>query len=559
MDVFALVFLSKITLISFENAPILILIGLIAHASLAPFFALVVPISKRFNNWKCDLSILLLLGTIRGFILITTGKVFDLPAVVSDEFRVFNSLIAFPTWFIFFTFTLEAKHQYQREFDLLFHYAVKDHMVANLQKEVPNRRVLSAEETFKRVQSLTSKLGEEIQQALLRPNTEADFTHESNRIQDLVQMELRPTSRELWQGKFISAPQILKYDLLRIVLFNQKLPIAIVLLSSGPFLFVGLTGAYGIQIAIIQTLLATLPVYLAYRSIEVLGQVKKLSTSQRNALILTSSFLLPIILQYFLIPSDLKLATEFTYFVLFQFALWFVLVTLLIGHNLYYSLVKQRQAVLSSFKSLLRDDRYLELINRKSVSLDNLVISRYLHGEIQTGLTAAILLLQQASKDGDVDLARETLENAVKILMRNHSEALIQSVQPREVQLAQIASGWSGIADVTINLHSIDLLDEFTARNAIELIGEGVANAIRHGKATKVSVSDKSNFAEVQFNISSNGKESPQGKSGLGTEMFNRLAKNWKFEMLNGSGFLSFTVPTSQREICWTYYERLRT
>ena len=178
----------------------------------------------------------------------------------------------------------------------------------------------------------------------------------------------------------------------------------------------------------------------------------------------------------------------------------------------------------------------------ESNSLSGMQMSRYLHGEVQTGLTASILLLQQATRLGDTVLAREAMESAVKILMRNHTEEFNKSHMSADVHLAQIIYGWRGIADVSINLSFTGLLDEATTRDVIELIGEGVANAIRHGKATQISVTDIEDLDKIRVSIYSNGPEFPQGASGLGTEMFNRLTSSWSFENRDGRGVLTFTV-----------------
>jgi signal transduction histidine kinase len=542
VDVFAIVFLSKIALLSLENAPVSILVGLMAHFALAPFFALGIQISARFNSWKSDLPILVSLGAIRGVVIVLCGRLFDLPNVVSDEFRVFNSAMAFPTWFIFFTIAIEARHQYQREFDQLFHKVVKEGEGRKPSKTPGVEDMTIAEEAISRVQSLSSKLGAEIQLSLAKSGTNVDYEYESKQIQDLIQMELRPASKQLWQGKFISSPQIFKYDLLRIVLLEQKLPIAFVLLCSAPFLFVGITGAYGILAAAVQTSAATIPVFLIYLGFEKCYKLKVTTRFQSNLATLALSYLTPVLAQYFLIPPSLRLATNPNSYFLFQFALWFVLLGLLIGYNLFNSLAQQRLAVLASFKSLLSDSRYLELMASESNSLSGMQMSRYLHGEVQSGLTASILLLQQAAKRGDTVLAREAMESAVKILMRNHMEDFNKTQMSTDAHLAQIISGWRGLADVSIILDCIDLLDEATKRDVVELIGEGVANAIRHGKATQISVTDIEELEEIRVSIHSNGPESPQGESGVGTEMFNRLTNSWGFENRDGQGVLTFTV-----------------
>lgn len=543
VDVFALVFLSNIDSLTAENAPSRVAVGLISHVLLLPFFVIGVRINGRFNNWKSDLFILIFLGTIRGIAIVVSESVFNLPSNVSDAFRVFNSAIAFPTWFIFFAIVSEARHQYQREFKGLFNQIVKVDEEREKSLNRPVDRDLSAEELITRLQSLTSKLGNEIQQVLTSPAAKTNYIDEANKIQDLVNIELRPASKQLWQGSIISGPQIFNLDLMRIILLGQRLPINLVILGSAPFLFVGVFGAHDLSIAIIQTAVATMPVLFFYSVLEQLHKMRTFTRNTTNLLVLGSSYLAPITVQYFLIPSDLRLVTNDLDLFLFQFALWIVLIVLLIGYNLSTSLRKQRQAVIVSLKNLLKDERYLEFIDSEPTSLSDLEMSRYLHGEVQTGLIAAILLLQQASKIGDAALAREGLENAVKILMQNHWESFTKNLKENNQHLDQIVSGWRGIADVLIELNFVDELDPATARDVIELIGEGVANAIRHGKATRIFVTDEKVSEELRIRIRSDGREVPEGQSGLGTEMFNLLTTQWSFSRVDGQSELTFTVP----------------
>jgi signal transduction histidine kinase len=535
--------LSNIDSLTAENAPSRVAVGLISHVLLLPFFAVGVQINARFNNWKSDLLILLTLGVIRGFTIVVSESVFNLPTNVSDAFRVFNSAIAFPTWFIFFAIVSEARHQYQREFKGLFNQIVKVDEEREKSLNRPVDRDLSAEELITRLQSLTSKLGNEIQQVLTSPAAKTNYIDEANKIQDLVNIELRPASKQLWHGSFISGPQIFKLDLLRIILLRQKFPMNLVVLGSAPFLFVGVFGAHNLSIAIIQTAVATMPVLFFYSVFEKLHKIGIFTRNTTNLLVLGSSYFAPITMQYFLIPSDLRLVINDLDLFLFQFTLWIVLIVLLVGYNLSTSLRKQRQAVIVSLKNLLKDKKYAEFMNSELTSLSDLEMSRYLHGEVQTGLIAAILLLQQASKNGDAALAREGLENAVKILMQNHWESFTKILKENNQHLEQIVSGWRGIADVSIELDFVDELDPTKARDVIELIGEGVANAIRHGKATRISVTDEKVSAELRIRIISDGREVIDGQSGLGTEMFNLLTTQWSFSRADGQSELTFSVP----------------
>lgn len=543
IDIFALVFLSNVTVLTPEIIPQRIAVGFIAHMTLVPFFAIGIRWCRRLNSWRFDLLALILLGTIRGVAIVSSERFFNLPTTVSEEFRIFNSALAFPTWFVFFAVAIESRQQYQQEFKALFSQLRRD----NLQREVvgdsSKDETTSAQELMGKLQELTSKLGSEIQQTLASTSNVSDYGIEANKIQDLVNIELKPASKQLWRGNLVSSLQIFRLDLLRIVLLEQKLPVNLVIIGSAPFLFVGIFGAYGMKIALIQTFVATAPVLICFLALENTYGSRIFSRFTTNFLILTLSYLSPILVQYFFVPSALKFITGPLKIFLFQLALWLIFLGLLVGYNLYISLRRQQHAVISSFETLLKDKKYSEFVSSESSHFANVEMSRYLHGEIQTGLTAAILLLRQASKSGDVNLARQGLENAVKILMKNHLDSFSNDQISHQSYLDQIVSGWLGIADIEIELNFINGLSPSRAQDVVELIGEGVANAIRHGEATKIVVSDEVVLEQLCVHIKSDGVEVRTDQTGLGTEMFNQLTSSWNLVSEAGTNELIFTVP----------------
>lgn len=545
VGIFSVVFLSGRTHISQQNIHLLALLALLAHLATAPFFIFGTKTSSRLNNWKADILILVCLGTIRGFALFVFGNEMQIPDTVIDEFRILNSAIVFPTWFIFFALVTEAKHQYQIEFESIFRQAATRLQTRDQTKGVLIDGTSDVEGLIERLQLATSNLGIEIKKAIHQNGVKTDYAFESRRIQHLIDTEIRPTSKRLWQiGKF-NVPVVRTVDLVRVTLLEQKLLVNFALLFSTPLLFVGVTGGYGVKAAIIQTIVTTMPVVVSYLLIEVSVNRKILKRSESNLLILGFSWLIPIALQFSVVPQEMRITGNLSNFLLYQTGLWIVLVSTLIGSGWIYSLRKERLAVLNSLKSLIENEKYLDFISSEFNPIRDMELSRYLHGEIQSGLTASVLLLQQASKSGDVVLGRKALENAVKLLTQNHAESYVSSLNTTETHLAQIVSGWRGIADVEMNLDFLNSISPDKTRDVIELIGEGVANAIRHGKATKVFITDSAEPSVIRVKIESDGPVSPQGVAGIGTEMLNRLTRDWNFESGNGQSFLTFTVPRS--------------
>lgn len=543
VDIFAVVFLSGRTHISQQNIHLLALLASLAHLMTTPFFIFGTQISRRLNNWKADILILVFLGTVRGYTIFVFGNRMEIPNTVIDEFRILNSAVVFPTWFIFFALVAEAKHQYQKEFDEIFRQVAIQVQARNQTQELSGDNTPNVGAFIARLQSATSTLGNEIKQAINQNEAKTDYAFESRKIQELIDKEIRPTSRSLWNIGSFSAPAVRTADLIHMTLLEQKLLVNFALLFSTPLLFVGVAGGYGIKAAIIQTISTNLPVVVSYFLVEEFTKRKLLMRNMSNLLILGLSWLIPVTLQFSVVPQAMRITEYLPNFLLYQTALWIVLVSTLIGSSLIYSIRVQRHAVLRSLKALTENEKYLEFISSEFNPVRDMELSRYLHGEVQSGLTASVLLLQQASKNGDAILGRKALENAVKILTQNLAEGYERTLNSIEIHLAQIVSGWRGIADIEMNLNFLSSISPDKTRDVIELIGEGVANAIRHGKATKILITDHEESAVIRVNIDSNARSAPQGKAGIGTDMFNRLTQDWNFESDEAQSRLTLTFP----------------
>ena len=241
-------------LIGWKDIALWGLVALISHAAIAPFISMMIPGSQYFNNWKADLIFLLIAGALRGVAIDTCVDRFNLNQEVSDLYKIFNSTIAVPLWFIVLAVFIESKKAYQHEFQSLFAKAMRKERETQERYSLLPKGESSAEELIARLQFITSKLASDIQILLKRPDVLKDYSLEANRIQHLIDDDLRPTSAELWESNTVSTPKISIVKLLQISLLEQRLRAIPVVLLSAPYLFVAVYGTYGFQIAVTQVL-----------------------------------------------------------------------------------------------------------------------------------------------------------------------------------------------------------------------------------------------------------------------------------------------------------------
>jgi len=542
MNVVVLILAGDHILIGWKDIALWGLAALISHAAIAPIFSVVIPANKYFNNWKADLIFLLIAGALRGVVINICVSRFNLNQEVSDLYKIFNSTIALPSWFIVLAVFIESRRTYQQEFQSLFAKAMRKERESHERYSLLPKGESSAEELIARLQFLTSKLASDIQVLLKRPDDLKDYSLEAKRIQNLIDDDLRPASAELWESSTVSVPKISFVRLMRIAMLEQPLRVILVVLISAPYLFVAVNGTYGFQIAVIQVLVFSLFNITIYVLVEIFTKVMKLTRMLANLSILLISFFLPLFSQTVISPQKLFGIDNGSTVFFYQFVLSLIYLLSLFAANSIQITKLQRTEVIASLTRHLSSDKYSVAIAASGASVRNSDIAKYLHGEVQAGLTASSLLLQQAAQSGDSELANEALERAAGLLSQDHTSIAYTRMATPEIRITKIIAGWKGIADISISLPPTAQLDETVLRNSVTLIEEAIANSIRHSHATEIKVSSILKQELLTINIISNGNSMVKGKAGLGSKLFDDLTSEWSYSTESGHNRLTFLL-----------------
>ncbi|MEY2663255.1 MAG: hypothetical protein RIR35_63 [Actinomycetota bacterium] len=519
------------------------ILSLIAHGSIAPVVAIALIFTSKFQSWKFDLVALIIIGFFRGIAINVGFVILDLEPTVSFWYKVFNSAISLPLWFIGVAVFVESRRQFQKEFEALFLRSVrKEQTSAHLENHNP---VVDDGELIQHLQSVASGLAYEIEGVLSQPASQMHYAKQSSKIQDLINSELRPASAKLWNGSTLTAPKLSIPTLVRISLLDQKLKVFTASMLFAPYIFIGLNGTLGWRLAAIETLLATSLNILVFFACESLHKKELLNRRFTNIAIMGLGYVIPILTIVTLLPNRFfwtdSVATVFFY----QLFLTASHILILLGLNLYKLLGQQRAAVLQSFEQIIQGDQVLPITSADLVAVRDIDLARYLHGELQAGLIATSLLLQRASKTGDTDLARHALRSAANILRQDHARISQSRISSPQARLEKISTGWRGIAEVRIDLNWIDHLETSVQNDVIALIDEGVSNAIRHAKASVISVSGSREEGIVRLEIRSDGTGMTEQTPGLGTKLFNELTSSYAYSRQGDKNLLAFTLRTA--------------
>jgi len=517
------------------------ILSFIAHGSIAPVFAIALFFTKKVNSWKVDLFALIMLGAVRGIAIDVGIEILDLEPKVSALYKVFNSAISLPLWFIGIAVFVESRRQYQREFQAIFLRHIRDEQTAKgSQNQGLNEN--PSGESIRDLQSATSELASEIEKVLDLPTTQVNYSKQKNKIQDLISRELRPASTKLWNGFTLSAPKLSTSTLIRISLLEQKLKVISAALFFSPYILIGLNGSQGLKFAVVEALLATFLNILIFLICETFFKLGVFDRKTTNIAILGLSFILPLISILLILPANLFWTDSIATAVFYQLFISSCHILFLLGFNLYRLLGRQRSIVLADFERIIQGKELSPVLNHDLAAARDVDLARYLHGELQAGLIASSLLLERASKTGDTDLARHALRNAMDILSQDHAQTSQSRVSSPQVRLEKISSGWRGIANVSISLDWLDGLETSTQNNVIVLIDEGVSNAIRHAKASEISVSGSRLGGDIHLEIQSDGSGMKKNAPGLGTKLFTELATNWEYSRTGEKNILKFTI-----------------
>ena len=542
IDILVLIFAADHSLDTWNDVFMWGSVALLAHLSIIPLIAVGVLQSQHWRSWKFDLAFLLLLGAARGVTINYCVEAFDLTQTVSYWYKIFNSMVALPQWFVGVALFVESKRAYERNFRELFARAMRKEQETHERRDMLPAGHSNLDEAVARLQFITSNLAADIQQLLNRPKLLSDYTIEANKIQDLIDNDIRPTSAELWRTNKVNTPKIPLKTLFSISMIENRLRVFTVVMISIPYLFVGLNGAFGSKIAIAQCLFVLSLDLLIFGGIELLHKFHFLTRKVTNIAILITSFALPLYFQLQVIPEEFQFSDRISALFFYQLFLSLTYFALLATVSGYLLVREQREEILASLESHILGERYDTPLMQSGDAQHKSDLANYLHGEIQAGLTASSLLLQQAAKSGDSDLAQEALERASGLLNQDLSNISFTRMAAPAQKIQKITDAWKGIAEISVVLPAFELLGETTLRNSVQLIEEAVANSIRHAKASDIKISGVLKGDVLTISIVSNGNPITKGRAGLGTKMFNELTEEWNYASESGHNRLTLTL-----------------
>lgn len=180
-------------------------------------------------------------------------------------------------------------------------------------------------------------------------------------------------------------------------------------------------------------------------------------------------------------------------------------------------------------------------------------LARALHGPVQASVNAAALRLDAAVRDGSVTPAliqveRDLIAEAVALL----PTAIAESTPDIGLAFRRIQGTWAGICEIDVDA-APTVIENISADPACsgavaDIVTESCANAVRHGHATRITVSiTQPNTQRLLFiSIDNDGDPlDPTSRAGLGTSVLDDVALEWHLDAQPHGTRMTAVLPTS--------------
>ena len=186
-------------------------------------------------------------------------------------------------------------------------------------------------------------------------------------------------------------------------------------------------------------------------------------------------------------------------------------------------------------ENLVAVNQQLEILNaslRQELWLNRRRTASVLHGPVQAALFASAMKLSQEQKPTP-ELVSEVEQDIAAALEKLNNPSNLEGEDITDL-LNQIVEIWSDAAQISIkipeDLEAAITKQPLTSEALIEIAREFITNAIKHGKASSVSLKvSRIDGARIAIEVIDDGQGVPPGaKPGFGSKLLSELSLVWR-------------------------------
>lgn len=215
--------------------------------------------------------------------------------------------------------------------------------------------------------------------------------------------------------------------------------------------------------------------------------------------------------------APVPLVEELQLLVLSQ--LWLALVTITVG--VARALVTGGRSLDKAYSTWIGNQTTGQSSKDQLSAYENRQLAQYLHGTVQTKLSNLALHLEQGSEKADLEADLNQIDQVIREALTEFHSRRAKSF---EELMLKLEDDWGGLIDLQFLVTEVSLTDQLldTLSHAIN---EAVANAYRHGKATRVTVNLNE---ELELTVLDDGHGFGEIEPGLGSALFDSISTEWE-------------------------------
>ena len=512
-----------------------LLLGFLAHSAMYPF----VYYGRTSKSLVEQILLVILMGLARGSVIGLIAPLMGLEDELSVPVRVLNSALAVFYWMQAGAIIMQ--------YGFTFREKVKEFLTEILEKRIVDLPQVAKKSSSELV-TIIGTLQEKIVETVGHQPSRFDLQQASADIDLMIYEHIRPLSQSRWKDGDLIWIKAGFFAVMRRTLTNQRIPAIPVIVLTFPFSFIVQTSRIGF--------LATLLVQGTWTSLVVLLDrvlISKMKSDQRYwtmnftflAGLITVIYPITFFTQYFTpFDSPSSISSMIQGYVLSAVSQ----IGLFIIGTMLFSIQNDQSFAFQFLGDIIKKGELETLLKQTQSGNTDSQFAQYVHAEVQSQLLACkLLLLKAAESDFDIfppDITAQIVERMEKI-----KQPYIRSAaKVTSKRLPEITQSWQGLADIEYEI--IPEFNDFHSQSEItsQLIEEAVVNAIRHGKASKISIKAIAVGSSISVFVRDNGSlQTTKNNSGLGTILLNTFTESWSLQRDGDQSLLTFSIASGKR------------
>lgn len=217
---------------------------------------------------------------------------------------------------------------------------------------------------------------------------------------------------------------------------------------------------------------------------------------------------------------------------------------IIIGTSAFGAWNRSREEAIRQYSEEIREEQILAMARSAAVAQAAREAAGILHGSVQSRLRSCAAALDLAHRSGDIVGINRALVQARAILEQPLSPPDHRPTVELSTLVESKCQEWKGIIDtrLTIDSGSRTIMGPLASHIA-EVVEEGIANAVHHGRARCIRIHITSTDQTVSIQLVDDGDGPGRGSPGLGARLMTRFDADWSLTPADPGTVLQVSIP----------------